>query len=79
MIESAGAMSSYVRQATARERLVIEVHDTGVGEASGASNGKGSGLTQIRERLHSLYGERGALDLQRDGEGAHARITLPIA
>ena len=60
-------------------RLVIEVHDTGVGEASGASNGKGFGLTQIRERLQAMYGERAVLDFQRDGEGAHARITLPIA
>lgn len=61
------------------DRLVIEVHDTGVGDASGASHGKGFGLTQIRERLLALHGERAVLDFQRDGAGARARIMLPIA
>ena len=61
------------------DRVVIEVLDTGVGEAAGASHGNGFGLTQIRERLLALHGERAVLDFQRDGAGAHARITLPIA
>jgi hypothetical protein len=60
------------------DRLLIEVDDTGVGEASGASNGNGFGLTQIRERLHSLYADRAALDFRRDASGAHARIHLPL-
>ena len=59
--------------------LVIEVDDTGVGEASGASNGKGFGLAQIRERLQALHADDARLAIHRDAGGAHACITLPIA
>lgn len=68
-----------VRARREGDRLLIEVDDTGVGEASGASSGNGFGLTQIRERLHSLYAERAALEFRRDASGAHARIHLPLA
>ena len=68
-----------VRARREGDRLLIEVDDTGVGEASGASNGKGFGLAQIRERLQSLHAGHAALALHRDAEGAHACISLPIA
>jgi hypothetical protein len=61
------------------DRLLIEVDDTGVGEVGLPSNGNGFGLTQIRERLKSMYAERAALDFRCDAGGAHARIHLPIA
>jgi hypothetical protein len=60
-------------------QLVIEVRDTGVGDQQGPSGGKGFGLGQIRERLAALYGERASLDFRTGADGAHARITLPIA
>ncbi|AMO21993.1 hypothetical protein GCM10027034_22680 [Ramlibacter solisilvae] len=65
---------------TSGDLLVLEVADTGAGEGQGASTaGAGFGLTQVRERLAALYGERASLEFRTDGDGAHARITLPLA
>jgi hypothetical protein len=58
--------------------LALEVIDTGVGDAHGASAGAGFGLHQVRERLATLHGEVAALDFRSGPEGAQARITLPI-
>jgi sensor histidine kinase YesM len=60
--------------------LTIDVADTGGGfdEASGAQGG-GFGLTQVRERLDSLYGERAKLDLKSSlGGGTLATLRLPL-
>jgi hypothetical protein len=59
--------------------LVLEVSDTGVGAATGASDGNGFGLTQIRERLASLYGDRASIAFETTADGAHTRIVLPAA
>jgi hypothetical protein len=60
-------------------QLLLEVHDTGVGQASTASGRKGFGLAQVRERLAALYGERAQLEFRSaPGEGAHTRIHLPL-
>ena len=68
-----------VRARREGERLLLEVEDTGVGEASKGSGGKGFGLAQVRERLQALHGERARLAFERDADGARAHITLPIA
>ena len=60
-------------------RLLVEVNDTGVGNGSGPSTGKGFGLAQIRDRLRSLHGDGASLQVACDEGGAHACITLPIA
>ena len=59
--------------------LVLDVIDTGVGEQHGPSDGNGFGLAQIRERLAALHGTRATLAFRTDADGAHARITLPLA
>lgn len=67
-------------QATREDgRLVLEVSDTGMGDAAGASGGQGFGLVQIRERLASLHGERAQVSFTADAQGARTRIVLPIA
>ncbi len=68
-----------VRARREGDRLQVEVEDSGVGEAGGASDGQGFGMAQVRERLQTLYAERAGLDFRMDAGGAHARISLPIA
>ncbi|MBE7368579.1 sensor histidine kinase [Ramlibacter pallidus] len=67
-----------VRAARDGDRLLLEVTDTGVGDAAGSA-GKGFGLVQIRERLATLYAGRAVIDFTRDAHGACTRILLPIA
>ena len=68
-----------VRAAREAGALVLTVDDTGVGDAHGASGGAGFGLSQIRDRLAALHAGRAALEMSTAADGAHARITLPIA
>jgi LytS/YehU family sensor histidine kinase len=68
-----------VRAQRQGDQLVLEVTDTGVGNAVDTSGGPGFGLQQIRDRLQALYGDRAALDFRCSTEGAHTRIALPIA
>ena len=64
------------------QRLVIEAHDTGIGldETDMATNeGSGFGLTQVRDRLASVYGEAAALELASvPGSGTCATLVLPL-
>jgi signal transduction histidine kinase len=66
------------------ELLVLSVRDSGVGltEASApdAEDGARFGLRQVRERLHTRYGKRAALELQPGSDGGTlARIRLPLS
>jgi signal transduction histidine kinase len=63
--------------------LVVEVADTGVGLSPQADAlarpGRGFGLTQVRERLASAYGERGAIELiAASAGGTCATATFPL-
>lgn len=63
--------------------LVVEVNDTGVGLAQAStmppSTGRGFGLSQVRERLATLYGSAGTLDLiAGSAGGTSARVTFPL-
>lgn len=68
-------------------RLVLEVADTGVGLALDAGSavpppqedGGGFGVQQVRERLYTLYGERGTMELiAAPAGGTRATVTFPL-
>lgn len=67
--------------------LVVEVRDDGVGMAadgdsqvvSGRGKGLGIGLTNVRERLRSLYGSTSLLSISSTlGEGTAVTLKIPI-
>lgn len=63
--------------------LVLEVHDTGAGLKTPApavtASGTGFGLAQVRERLATLHGTQGTLELiAASASGTSAFITFPL-
>ena len=61
-------------------RLVLEVTDTGVGPSGVDSGGKGFGMTQVRDRLATLYGPLASFEFAAAaGGGARTIIRLPMA
>jgi hypothetical protein len=67
-----------VSAASADNRLVLRVQDTGLGEPA-SGNGTGFGLAQVRERLATLYGHEAGVDFEAvPGTGATATLRLPI-
>jgi hypothetical protein len=72
-----------VRAARDGADLLLSVRDTGVGLGSDASGQGGAafGLSQVRERLATLYGVRASLTLVSAGDaggGAVAQVRLPL-
>ena len=58
--------------------LKLEVSDSGVGLPGGKQTTDGFGLTQVRERLATIYGTRGTLVLTPGpGVGATASLVFP--
>jgi len=78
-----GGGSITVRATERDAMLVIEVSDTGVGlspqEASTLdAPGRGFGLSQVRERLATAFGNRGGIELKANPAGGTCAIaTLP--
>jgi two-component system LytT family sensor kinase len=70
-----------LRTATREGRLQIEIEDNGVGiseEKMPHVYVEGIGLSNVRERLHVLYGADFRLDIEsRPGEGTVIRIDVP--
>jgi len=59
--------------------LRLRVSDTGEGFGQAATAGTGVGLANIRERLHSVYGDRAELKLARgDAGGVTAEIIISM-
>jgi LytS/YehU family sensor histidine kinase len=61
--------------------LVLEVHDTGAGLQTPApkASGTGFGLAQVRERLATLHGAHGTLELiASSASGTSAFINFPL-
>ena len=71
-----------------RDTLTLAVTDTGIGVAQATGDGerpvlslsKGFGMTQVRERLATLYGAAAALEFSaEEGHGARTITRLPSA
>lgn len=59
--------------------LRVTVADSGVGPGAAGTAGTGFGLTQVRERLATVYGGRARLELAAAPEGGtRAVISLPL-
>ena len=76
-----GAGSILIRSRRENGRVVIEVEDDGMGflmDALETSMSSGIGLTNVRERLHVIYGASYQLQLTSEpGRGTSARIEIP--
>ncbi len=57
--------------------LQLDVEDDGLGFS--ANVGNGVGLENLRERIASLYGERGQLVVESLACGTRVRMTIPLA
>lgn len=58
--------------------LTLTVADTGAGATDAQmSNGTGTGLRRLRERLNVLYDGRARLDLVSNGKGTTATLSIP--
>jgi two-component system LytT family sensor kinase len=70
-----------LRTRSSKGRLVIEIADNGVGiseEKMPHVYVEGIGLSNVRERLHVLYGEDFHLEIEsREGQGTTIRIEVP--
>lgn len=62
------------------DQLCLHVADNGLGmEASGATQGEGVGLANVRQRLEHLYGESARLRMQPgDQGGMHITLVMPL-
>jgi signal transduction histidine kinase len=67
-----------VRARHANGRMTLEVQDTGVGLPQGGSVRDGFGLAQVRERLATSYGAKGAIELEgAEAGGTRVRVSFP--
>lgn len=58
--------------------LTVRVHDTGNGASSASSNGAGTGLARLHERLDVLYGGAARLLVEsKSGEGFAVTMVIP--
>ncbi len=58
-------------------KLAVTVADTGVGFGKAATNGMGTGLTNIRERLKLIYGDAAELKIA-DNTPSGTRVTIVV-
>jgi signal transduction histidine kinase len=67
-----------VRARQADGRLMLEVLDTGVGPTPDHASADGFGLTQVRDRLATAYGQQGVFELLAGHPvGTRTRVTFP--
>ena len=66
-----------VRASRVGSRLHIKVQDTGGGVRVGSPAGRGLGLSNLRARLHQLYGAEGELRIECTDSGAAVEVIVP--
>jgi LytS/YehU family sensor histidine kinase len=66
-----------LRAGVRNNRLVLRVADDGNG--AGSTNGDGLGLTSVRQRLRSLYGDAASIEIDRGSSGYAVTMGLPCA
>ena len=57
---------------------VLEIDDDGTGFDPGAAQGKGHGLSNLRDRAVSLGGSLEIESTAEQGEGTTVRVTTPL-
>jgi sensor histidine kinase YesM len=61
------------------DRLVVTVSDTGTGWGRSGAHGTGTGLANVRERLHALYGEAASVTTHAvEPHGAVVELSVPV-
>ena len=69
----------HIRVTAARADGAMELSVSNSGILSSATNRDGVGLSNCRDRLAILYGERASLTIREEGDVVVARIAMPLA
>jgi signal transduction histidine kinase len=76
--EEGGRIEVGARHDSGSDRLQLWVTDSGRGIDDG--HAPGTGLSNLRQRLHATYGDRASLSLSAvEPHGVHAQVELPAA
>ena len=76
--EEGGRIEVGARRGSGSDRLQLWVTDSGRGIDDG--HAPGTGLSNLRQRLHATYGDRASLSLSAvEPHGVHAQVELPAA
>lgn len=63
----------------AKDKLLLEVRDNGMGINEENSNPEGVGLQNLKLRLEQLYGNKGRFSLIPLDKGVNAKVEIPIS
>jgi len=75
---SAEPVTIRVAAVTEGDMLALTVEDDGDASDSEAKPGTGVGIVNVRQRLNALFGDRGRLDVAKQGRGFLAVARLPL-